>query len=625
MNNTSNIRILNMASVKNLPLLLLLLFLINGCSNQVSLLNVGAQGRRTYDDTFVFSGGLSSKTVNLLGNHLLNSKMTDAPEQFIRDLEKLYQNDPSPQTMVAIAETSQVIAGQMRNDPDTAVRYDLTTIIYTNLYFQDMLSGKSSLLFDPEIIVAVKCYNLALTELFAYLRERNLHCAGGFELSAAGGQSIYFVMPKYSLPVDKEKIEYFQLCSDFRPQNLTHDSRNFGIGVPLICDLDDNAIPETVFAEGQVIPATLAARVQHQEQHDPRLELQLFYLDSRSSNEINVNDFILPLAQDFSTPLAYMVHKPQVFNFIQRTFQIDLTRQAEGLYHLEPHNDDRIPIVLVHGLMSDIRTWLQLINTLQSDPELRKNYRFMGFSYSSGNPIFVTAMHLRKALHEERERLLKDGRNLKKFDQMVLIGHSMGGLVSRLMISESNEGLLRNFIGEEVYSNSIDHDDVKFREMLIFNPVSSVKRVIFIAVPHRGSELAQRWFAHIASSMIKIPQSLIEFNTKLLSNLIDISDQERKELVGKFNGIDNLSPDGNALKLLNTMPMANIPYHSVIGNKYKSGVPGGSDGVVPYSSSHLNGAKSEIVVHSGHSVQQNPLAIQEIKRILKEHLKNSEK
>ena len=122
-----------MASVKNLPLLLLLLFLINGCSNQVSLLNVGAQGRRTYDDTFVFSGGLSSKTVNLLGNHLLNSKMTDAPEQFIRDLEKLYQNDPSPQTMVAIAETSQVIAGQMRNDPDTAVRYDLTTIIYTNL------------------------------------------------------------------------------------------------------------------------------------------------------------------------------------------------------------------------------------------------------------------------------------------------------------------------------------------------------------------------------------------------------------------------------------------------------------------------------------------------------------
>ena len=102
--------------------------------------------------------------------------------------------------------------------------------------------------------------------------------------------------------------------------------------------------------------------------------------------------------------------------------------------------------------------------------------------------------------------------------------------------------------------------------------------------------------------------------------LLNSSNIDRKEIMKKFNGIDNLSPTGTALQMLNRLPLADVPYHSVIGNRKSGGIPGGSDGVVPYSSSHLDKAKSEIVVKSGHSVQQNPLAIREIKRILKVHL-----
>jgi pimeloyl-ACP methyl ester carboxylesterase len=295
------------------------------------------------------------------------------------------------------------------------------------------------------------------------------------------------------------------------------------------------------------------------------------------------------------------------------------------LYHLEPHNDDRIPIVLVHGLMSDIRTWLQLINTLQSDPELRKHYRFMGFSYSSGNPIFISAMQLRQALELEREKLQKDGRNLENFDRMVLIGHSMGGLLSRMMISTSNDELLCNFVGKDIYETVIDHQDEEFRKIMIFEPLPPVKRVIFIAVPHRGSELAQSIVGKTAAYFIKIPKSLIDFNTKLFQKLVNMPSAKKTD-VGQFNGIDNLSPDGTALKLLNAMPISpDVPYHSIIGNRRRQNTPGGSDGIVSYSSSHLDGAVSEIVVQSGHSVQQNPLAIQEIKRILKEHLKSDGK
>ena len=74
-----------------------------------------------------------------------------------------------------------------------------------------------------------------------------------------------------------------------------------------------------------------------------------------------------------------------------------------------------------------------------------------------------------------------------------------------------------------------------------------------------------------------------------------------------------------ALKLMNSLAMPEVPYHSIIGN-IRDAVPGDSDGVVAYNSSHLDGAASELVVKSGHSVQRNALAIQEIRRILLAHL-----
>ena len=599
---------------------ILLMLISTGCRSNVTIKKVGSDGRKYYEDTFVFSGGLSAETVNLLGNHLLLAKMKIAPAQFIRELEMLCRQEASPRTYLAMAEASQYLADQLRSTPDTAVSYDLTTLLYTQKYFRHITAHNSTMLFNPEAIIAVKCYNLALTELFSYLKERQLYAAGAFELTAAGGQIVQFDLPEFSLPVKEDKIIYFELCADFRPVNLTHNSRNFGLGVPLICKLKENSIPETAFVDDQVIPATLVIQLDSgNDVPGTRRKAKLYYLDSRSTDNISVGQMSAPLAQDFSTPLAYMVQKPQVFNFLQRTFKIEMTKSAVGLYHLEPHHDNRIPVILVHGLMSDIHTWLQLINTLQSDPELRKNYRFMGFSYSSGNPIFISAMQLREALDKERKKLQADNRDLEKFDQMVLIGHSMGGLISRMMISSSNDEILKQAIGRNKYSQ-FNYNDPEFRRIMIFEPAPYIKRVIFVAVPHRGSELAQSMLGQIASSMIEIPQSLIDFNANIIRDLADIPEKKVFDF-RRFNGIDNLSPDGNALRLLNKLPLSEkIPYHSVIGNEEQRGVPGGSDGVVAYSSSHLDGAQSEIVVKSGHSVQQNPLAIQEIKRILKLHL-----
>lgn len=605
---------------KKIFLLLLPLLLLCGCGGGIKLEHCGSEGRISYNDQLTVMDGMTSDTTNLLGNYLLADMLNNDPEHFIDTLEDLLAGDRVQEVRIALAETGLILGRKFSCEPDKAVRYHLSVLLHAQEFLESVINNPGADLFDPDIPVAIKAYNLALTELFSYLRARKLHSANGFELTAAGGQLIRFSSPGYNLPVKSEHITAFHLCSDYRTRNLTHNNRRFGIGVQLICELAENAIPETVFAEAQVIPATLVIRFAESDSKRKVFSAKFHYLDSRTMDEVPVKNFTLPLAQDFSTPLAFMIRKPPAINFIQRALLTESNAAYEGLYHLEPHNDDRIPVVFVHGLMSDTRTWMQMLNTLLSDPLLRKHYRFMGFTYSSGNPVLYSALHLRRALQKEREKLIRDKRDLKNFDRMVLIGHSMGGLLTRLQISNSDEKSLTAFFGRDIYQKIMKYDRQNMSDLLIFSPNKSIKRVVFIAVPHRGAALADSALGKIAASMVKLPRKIIDFNRDLFNFLVDKNGAHLLKKMEIFTGIDNLSPRNSALGLINKTPMAPIPKHSIIGNISGGDIPGGSDGVVPYQSSHLNDVQSEKVVKSGHSVQQNPLAIQEIRRILREHL-----
>ena len=157
--------------------------------------------------------------------------------------------------------------------------------------------------------------------------------------------------------------------------------------------------------------------------------------------------------------------------------------------------------------------------------------------------------------------------------------------------------------------------------MLRFEALPFVRRVVFICVPHRGSEMAHSWIGRFGASLIQLPASLVMRGEGLIGMLIRdgklMPDDSRR-----LTGIDNLDPGNKTLQVLETIPFVEgVPFHSIIGNVREAEIPGGSDGVVPYSSSHLDGAASELVVRSGHSAQQNPLAIQELRRILLLHLR----
>jgi pimeloyl-ACP methyl ester carboxylesterase len=289
---------------------------------------------------------------------------------------------------------------------------------------------------------------------------------------------------------------------------------------------------------------------------------------------------------------------------------------------LDPYQPGKIPVVFVHGLASSPLAWTNALNDLRADPEMRKRYQFWMFFYSTGNSIIKSSRMLRESLLEIRRELDPEGRD-PAFQQMVLVGHSMGGILSRLAVSSSGWTVWNTAF--KVPPERLDVDP-EFRQQLMdltfFEPVPDVKRVVFIATPHRGSPLGDQFVGRLASSLVRLPKSTIEMSQMLLK-LKDVENISTDLIKNRraFTSVAQLGEKNPLLRLLNRLPISErVAYHSIIGYNGRNPLPDGSDGVVPYESAHLDGALSEVIVTSDHSAQERTASIVELRRILVRHL-----
>ncbi|MBR2358138.1 MAG: hypothetical protein IKA65_08965 [Lentisphaeria bacterium] len=599
--------------------------LLTGCHSDIGIEQTSSEARSLYNIANLTTGGLAGNSINILSNYQLNDVYENDPEQLINTLEQLYQQHGDPELVAALADTALQIGFRLAGNPDQSSRYFLAAAFYSCGYLK--LLDNTNDLYDEQRIRIMRIYNLASTELFIYLKNRNLERRCGYELSFPGNKrKVYFKAPRFDIPLPEKSVADFSPCANYIPLNLTHDSKNFGLGVPMIatlqkdcCDLLGYPLPGFPIAVTMVMDFTFNTA-------PSRADAELKYIYSRTAEKVKLGERTLPLAVDFSTPLAKAASQPQKHNFLERTFLAREANDFTGLFLFEPFDDKRIPVVFVHGLMSDIRTWGQMLNTLLNDKQLRHKYQFMGFAYSSGNPIFLSASQLRSELQILRNKLVEKNLSTRAFDNMVLVGHSMGGLLCRLQISSSDEKKVAEVldIGPEIKKQFTTQEWQNTGKSINFLPSPSVKRVIFIAVPHRGSEIARSWVGSLGASLIKLPVGLIRRNILIMQYLIK-NGKLKFTGFGNNTGIDNLRPDAPMLHLLNALEIAPIPYHSIIGNKDKAHTPGGTDGIVPYWSSHLDQAASELIVRSGHSAHRAPLAIQEVRRILLKHAVGKQK
>jgi pimeloyl-ACP methyl ester carboxylesterase len=360
----------------------------------------------------------------------------------------------------------------------------------------------------------------------------------------------------------------------------------------------------------------------------PSRDIRLVFYDSFQRDSIKLQNQTIPLEADFTTPLGLQLRKTNPFKVgLYRLTHSDVELQNAGIYMLEPYRPDKIPVVMVHGLMSSPATWAGMFNDLRGDAQLREKYQFWFFMYPTGLPIGYSTSILRDQLNAVRAVYDPDGTN-PHFNQMVLIGHSMGGLLSRGMVQDSDTKFWDCFFKEPFETIDLDPETKQLlKNMAFFEPLPYVKRVIFIATPHQGSPMADKWYTGILSGMVNLPSIVSDTTANIAASTQAMTQSAASTYTKKApNSLILLSPSSVFIQATNTIPLrSDIPYHSIIGTRKSKTVGAGtSDGIVPYESSHLDFTQSEILVPSGHGAHGHPLAIAEVKRILFEHLESKQ-
>jgi pimeloyl-ACP methyl ester carboxylesterase len=351
---------------------------------------------------------------------------------------------------------------------------------------------------------------------------------------------------------------------------------------------------------------------------EPRIILH----DTLAQAEASVNgsppqplraDFTAPLASRFAAEDLQRINIPALLLFDRYASDLGMTR-------IDDTYPDKIPVVFVHGLKSSTITWRNVMNELRSDPLVRDRYEFWTFGYGTGAPIPFSAMKLREALQgmaTYREHLGA------KTTDVVLVGHSMGGLLSRLMTERSGDEVWYEYFKQPVEELPLSERDREIlRRMAYFEPLPFVRRVTFIATPHGGSQIADNLIGQVSSSLIRLPVQLLNLSGSVIRAPFSLLTPAGERVVTRMpTSISQLASQSELLQRLKSMPLnPQVTFHSIIGDRGLGDALGeSSDGVVPYSSAHLEGTRSETIVAAGHNAHLHPAAIAELSRILREH------
>jgi pimeloyl-ACP methyl ester carboxylesterase len=339
---------------------------------------------------------------------------------------------------------------------------------------------------------------------------------------------------------------------------------------------------------------------------------------------VNVDGAKVPLESDISVALAYALNESPIWKLsLSGLFEGERAVKENRLLQIRVPQPGRIPVVFVHGTASNPAYWAEMFNTLLGDPRLRREMQFWFFQYTSGNPILYTAATLREQLAQQVATLDPEGKD-PALQKMVLIGHSQGGLVVELLAMDGSFEWLKEVSGRPVEDFGFDEEQMALmRRAYEFDPSPFVSRMVFISTPHAGSFEAASWYTRLIAKMIAFPGDVQGLAGRLLKPGLNLPPGLGDRIP---TSLDNMNPDSPLLKILTRTPLATgVPFHSIIpigdaDPADPASLADADDGIVKYTSAHMDGAESELLVAGSHSCQSEPAAIQEVRRILHEHL-----
>jgi pimeloyl-ACP methyl ester carboxylesterase len=519
--------------------------------------------------------------------------------------------------LFALAELSYLHAATARSRPDA-----LAAAAYAYaLLFPDDPSQRLQPI-DPRYRWACDIYAEGLTET---LREPE-----GRAVSLQGGT---YTLPFGTLVVDFDTADLrwggrtlsdFLPVSEYEVQGMRNHYRQHGIGVALAAKTvpGEPGDPSDAFIARRLrVPATLFLRLDNPRQQlaDSELHGRLELYAATDREAVTIDGAHVPLEVDRTAAVATTLAETAFWNRELSAFLGNAigVHQTARLVTVEPYRPGRIPVVFVHGTNSSPGRWADMENDLQADARIRHGFQFWFFMYDSGNPIAYSAMHLRQALRDAVARFDPGGRD-PCLRHMVVVGHSQGGLLTKMTAIDSGSLFWDNVSGMPFDQVRLtDRSRALLKEALFVKPLPSVDRVVFIATPHRGSYLAgSELVRRLAAKLISMPHDLVMVSTDILA----IRDPANRMLGLQLlpTSIDNMSPGNRFIKTLSSIPIApGVHAHSIIPVEGDGPLEDEVDGVVAYKSAHIDGVDSELVVrHSSHSTQSNPRTIDEVHRIL---------
>lgn len=591
--------------------------------------------------TWTGYGGLqpTDRTRIFLRRFALEDDYTRHTAEFLGELRRSCELQPDFQRLQVLAELAYIEGHRERlaGNEKPAGEFLATAVMASYQYLFDPRLDDQRNAYDPLFRQVCDTYNASLEGMLRIMKSQDTLRAGGiFSATALDGQVLQIAISVKGRWRD-HNFERFEFVSDFDTTGLQNVYHTYGLGVPLIGVRESKVQPvsyeERYYPKGLSVPLTafIQTSIQSGIQSGPQTQKCLIQLvDPLEQTDIQIGDRFAPLESDISTPVAYYLNDPLLGTSAFATVALldsELAGKFRGMYLLEPFDPNKIPVVLVHGLWSSPTTWTEMYNDLRADKSIRDNYQFWFYMYPSGQPFWFSARQMREDLRELRDHLDAKG-EFPMGNQMVLVGHSMGGLVSRLQTLDSEDRFWQLLSDKPVEELKCDVESRHcLKDTLYFNANPSIARVITIGTPHHGSDVANsvtRWVSH---RLFRMPASLTNEYAEIVkqnkdyfkeSNLLEIS-----------TSVDSLSPESHFFEAMQSARSSpRVTYHNIIGVKEPSSLDFGkknppSDGVVLVDSARTPDASSEIEVSSEHSViHQNAVTILEVRRILTEHLAN---
>ena len=618
----------------------------------------------------------SGPSLSVNATQILHENGLQAPKD-VDDLDRLrslVETDTTAELVYLYAETAYLQARRLeKSRPRQAQRLYADVVLYSWHYlFNPALSeahGRAT--WNGQLSDVVLLYNGA--------GERFLHLAlldalkksdetFPFQLNATTSVQTDSdaVRVKYSVePGGWRSDEYgdFYVAADCAVDSLHLNCRQSGFGVPLVVErragdysprTEEKYYPPSIFFPATAVlrpnPArpfgTLPALEPTASATFDEPDFTLDVFDPLTTSDFVQSGSAFPLETDLTTPLAYFLStngklysraawkgliRPDELQQTERVAETQEERQLQGLYLLEPYDPNKIPIVMTHGLGSSPVTWMEMYNALRSIKGFQSGYQFMFFFYPTGQPFWASAAVFRRELREFRETV-DPGYSNASLDAIVLIGHSMGGLISRMQVQESGDRIWNLVSSQPIDSFDFDSDArQKMQDWFFFEPNPSVRRVITIATPFRGSKFANSFTKWLADRAISAPQAVVSVFSSAAS-VAFMSKKEEKNvdfdstLLKISTSVQSLDPDCPIFKVLDELPIPDdVALDNIVGVephiKNRTIQPMMSDGVVNFKSAHRDDVESETETPAFHTVVHTHFdTINQVKNLLSIHL-----